>query len=404
MAAKRDPIRKIELSDGRLRYRFVVDVGRRTDGGRDQRTYTFDSLKEARIERARIISEHHQGVYVKPNRSLTVEQFFTEWLETKETKKPATRQSYLDALRPMLRAYGSMPLQQLDVPDLEKIKKAMLDGSARRVGRPGPLSPRSVNLMLTVVGMGLKVAVKRGMLPRNVAELVDRAPSDDSGRLKRGSWQTEHARAFLRHVREDRLYAAWLLSIFGLRRGEVLGLTWDALDLTGELAEARRTKGPSLLITDTRGVVAGVVMAGTPKAKASARVLPLPALLVHALTAHRAAQERERRRSSAAHVRTGLVVVDVMGRPYRPEWYSKRFVALSGAAGLPRIPLHGLRHVAASLMGDLGVPDVVIAAWLGQAQVTVTHGYMHAQADRMAEASTALATSLAERDGRRTTT
>jgi site-specific recombinase XerD len=55
------------------------------------------------------------------------------------------------------------------------------------------------------------------------------------------------------------------------------------------------------------------------------------------------------------------------------------------AAGLPRVPLHGVRHAAASLLGSLGVPILHVAAWLGQSQLSVTAGYQHAGAAGLAE-------------------
>lgn len=75
--------------------------------------------------------------------------------------------------------------------------------------------------------------MKRGLLARNVAALVDRVPSDPGAGENRRAWQTEEAVAFLRHVRDDPLAAAWTLSLLGMRRGEVLGLRWADVDLDG---------------------------------------------------------------------------------------------------------------------------------------------------------------------------
>jgi len=59
-----------------------------------------------------------------------------------------------------------------------------------------------------------------------------------------------------------------------------------------------------------------------------------------------------------------------------------------------RLPLHGARHVAASVLGDLGVPDVAVAAWLGQATVATTRGYQHVMRDRLVEAAGQLGDAL----------
>jgi integrase len=148
------------------------------------------------VERARINSERAAGLLVRPNRQLTVGGFLGEWLESKQGRRPATYQGYLHALRPVIQRCGHLPLQALDVPHLETLKRAMLSGAA--AGRPGRCA---------TVG-----------------------PDADPERV---GWQAEQVRAFLAHVRGHRLYAAFLLSCCGLRRGEVLGLQLPAVVLTG---------------------------------------------------------------------------------------------------------------------------------------------------------------------------
>lgn len=77
--------------------------------------------------------------------------------------------------------------------------------------------------------------------------------------------------------------------------------------------------------------------------------------------------------------------------PYRPEWYSDQFVKAAKAAGVPPVVLHGARHSAASLLADLGVPDVAAAAWLGHTEVKVAQAYQHAMTGRVMDAGKRLA-------------
>jgi hypothetical protein len=77
---KSDPIRKITTKSGETRYRFIIDVGKRPDGKRDQRCYTFTKLGEARAERAKIISDRSRGALVKPTKA-TLAEAVTAWLE-----------------------------------------------------------------------------------------------------------------------------------------------------------------------------------------------------------------------------------------------------------------------------------------------------------------------------------
>jgi integrase len=423
---KTDPIRKIELADGRTRYRFVVDVGKKPkidkatgkpatgpDGHpvmvRDQRTFTYDGLKEARAERARVISESAKGTYVKPAK-VTVEEVIAGWLETKQRSvKPSTWRHYIDVLKPVRERYGYLQLQALTKDHVEALVRDMLSGKARRRGAAGePLSPRSVNATLTALGMVLTDAVDNGKVVRDVTRTVKRVPSDPDAGSDRGEWQAEDAKRFLRSVRSDRMYPAFLLSMLGLRRGEVLGLRWEHVDLTGDRAKERKLPEgtPSVAVVNNRvvtldGAGKSLIIEGSPKGKGRRRApfLPIPRLLVDALKTLKAKQSAEKLAAGEAYDSCpecggAHLVVNELGVPYRPEWYSDRFVKLGQDIELTRVPLHGSRHCAASLLADLGVPDVAAAAWLGHTQVTVTHGYQHVMVERLAEASKALGDAL----------
>lgn len=394
-----DGIEKIVLKSGRVRYRFRLDFDRKPDGRRDQRTFTYDSKKVAIAERSRLIAERANGGAVVPSK-LAVAQYLTGWLDAKAlVRKPTTVRGYRDQLGLIIDRYGRLPLQKLGVEHLEQLKRDMLAGTARRIGPKGkPMAPRSVNMVLTVLTTALRAAVKRRLITVNPGELVDRVPADQEAGADRGAWQTEDAIRFLKAAREDRLYAAWLMSMFGLRRGEVLGVRWCDLDLIGELARDRKfPEGtPTLKIEHTRVFCGGAMVSSTPKTRAGRRTLPLPELLVSALNTLKAGQVAERLAAGEAyHNPDGLVVVDELGGPWRAERYGDTFQRLVRTAGVPRIPLHGARHCAATLLGDLGFPDVVVAAWLGHSKVNITQGYQHPLRARMSEAGKALGDALA---------
>lgn len=405
----KDPIKRIELQDGRTRYRFVVDVGQKPNGKRDQRTFTYGTLKEARAERARIIAENHAGTYVRPTKA-TVEDLIAGWLADRERSiKPTTAAHYRDVLKPVRERYGTRLAQRLTREDLEALVREMLSGAARRRGALGtPLSPRSVNATLTALTMVLDAAVVDGKLVRNVAKAVKRVAPDPDAGADRGEWEVADAVAFLRAVKDDRLYAAYLLSMLGLRRGEVLGLRWPDVDLTGALAKERGLPEgtPSIGIVNNRVTTLDadgktVVFEYAPKGKGRRRVpyLPIPELVVVALKALKKTENRERLKAGEAYGSCPTcggahLVVNELGAPYRPEFYSDRFVKVGASLGMTRVPLHGSRHCAASLLADLGLPDVAVAAWLGHTKVTVTQGYTHVFAARLAETSAALGKAL----------
>lgn len=251
------------------------------------------------------------------------------------------------------------------------------------------LSPQTVRSTLTTLGMVVQSYVDQGVLVRNVVTLVDRpkdADPDDAAQTADGteptakSWTLAEAERFREAVRDHRLFACWLLSCYGMRRSEVLGLRWSAVDLdTG-----------TLLVRRGRVAVGGETVEGGPKSKRSRRDLPLPADVTEALRALRTAQKREAMALGVGWSDDQLVAVREDGTPLRPESYTDTFHRLRERAGLRRIKLHGLRNTAGTLMLDRGIPPHIVAAWLGHDPKVLLSIYADAKAAELHAAGSAL--------------
>lgn len=385
--AKHDPIKKVVLRDGSVRWRFVIDVGKKPDGKRDQRTYTYSTRKAAAEERVKILADKARGTFVAPTK-LTLAEHLDGWLAGHREVKPTTLANYVHALKPVREQLGNLPLQQVTKTDVDNLVNGMLAGG-RRVNTPGrPLSPRTVVLTLTVLGMAVDDAVRQGLLVRNVARLVKR-PRQQPREM--ATWTAQEAAAFLAAVAGDRLSAGWQLSLYGLRRGEVLGLRWCDVDLVEGTLTVRRT----------RTLVDGKVVEGEPKTERGKRTLPLDVGLVDALTALQLRQREEAEAAGAAYgscpdCGRAHVVVDELGDPVHPETYSDRFEVLVRRAKLPAIRLHDARHTCGTLMHLRGVPTAVISAWLGHASAAFTiKTYVHSQDEALRAAGETLTAAYA---------
>jgi integrase len=293
-------------------------------------------------------------------------------------------------LRPVRERLGTRLLQSITKGDVEDLIDWMLTSGRRRGGKPGTgLSGRTARLTLGRLTAALEMAVLEGKLVRNVAKLV--TPPEHPQRERETSSKAE-VKKFLAKASRDRLHAAWRLSLYGLRRGEVLGLRWSDIDL----------KAKTLTVDQSHVLVEYKVRIEEPKSRNGKRTLPLDDALVTALTGLHKLQLGESAAAGTAY-QAGLdvfdwyrcgeyVIVDELGIPVHPEWYSDEFGRLLKRAGVRRITLHDSRHTTLTLMEHAGVPISIISKWAGHFDSAFTQKtYVHASDDDLHQGRAALA-------------
>jgi len=124
----------------------------------------------------------------------------------------------------------------------------------------------TVRSTLTTFRMVIQSFVDQGALTRNVIALVERPADelpDDKPETSK-SWTLAEVQQFRTSVRDDRLFACWLLSCYGLRRSEILGLRWSAIE------------GDTLSIRRSRVVVGNDAVEGMPKSREASETSPYP--------------------------------------------------------------------------------------------------------------------------------
>ena len=181
------------------------------------------------------------------------------------------------------------------------------------------LSARMVQSIHAVLRNALESAVREEVIPRNVGKLV-RVPAPRY-QINRGL-SAQQAKATLTASTGHRLYALYVLALFlGLRRGELLGLCWQDVDLDKAKLE----------VVQTLQRVSGSLRLCPPKTDDSARTVPLPAVCVDALREHRKRQFAERAEAWPDWEDHGLVFPSRRGAPMEPD-NLRRTGMRSGAA------------------------------------------------------------------------
>jgi integrase len=372
-------IKTLVLPDGSKRYRFTVETGRDpVTGKRTQRRYTFTRMKDAKREQARLIGAVHDGTFVDRSREMVNETLDRYLRSACFERADNTRLSYTNALQPVRERLGRRKAQSVTRADIEDLRDWMLAEGRKRGGKPGgPLGPRSVRLTLGRLKAALEMACEDSRLAANPARYV-RMPSQP--RRQADTWSEAELRRFLAVADADRLAAAWRLTLYGLRRGEVCGLRWEDVDL-----DARTVR-----IGRARVLVNGHVIVKAPKSERGYRTLPLDDVLAAELRALHKRQAEERLAVGQRYESSGYVVADALGAAPSPEWFSDEFHRLATAAGVPRIRLHDGRHTVNSLLAAAGVPDHIRAAWCGHTVAVNVATYTHARPEDLAAAGAAL--------------
>ncbi len=273
------------------RWHGFVSMGKKENGHRDRRHVSGAKRADVVAKVRAIEAKRDAGMVDAAGRAPTVGEWLDHWLDNIAARKVRART--LEAIASTVRLHlrpgiGHHRLDRLQPEHLERLYAALADKG---------LSPASILRAHRVLSRALRVASQRGKVARN-ATLVD--PPAVKRPQTALPLSVHEARKVMAAAQTHRNAARWTVALaVGLRQSEALALHWADVDLdNGTLSVRRglhRVSGQGLVYEE-------------PKADRSRRTLALPAPLVDALRAHRAAQLEERiaARPAVAGPRLGL--------------------------------------------------------------------------------------------------
>lgn len=352
--------------------------------GKRARKYAYGKTREEVHEKwLGLHAEAKRGPVATSHRTLAA--FLSYWLDSivKPNLAPLSYISYEGYVRLYIAPYlGPKRLDKLTVRDvrewLTKLatvcqccsqgKDAKREPNRRKCCAVGDCcesypSRRVIQGSRDALRAALTHAVTEEEITKNVASLV-KVPKPRRRRIK--PWSVAEAGQFLADAaaRDDHLFAAWVLVLsLGLRRGEVLGLTWKSVDFErGELYVDHQIQraGRQILHRET-------------KTEDSDDFLPLPALCLKALRMRRAQQFGDRKAAGDLWQDShGLIFTTKYGTPIEPGNLTRMFALRARRAGLRMIPLRNTRHTCSSLLVALQVHPKVAQRILRHSQIAMT--------------------------------
>jgi integrase len=341
----------------------------------------FATRKEAEAERDRLRTELRLGIDIDPKR-LTVGDLLKRWLAANQPRVGARTwqryQSIVDLhLVPEL---GGIPLAKLRPLHVEEAL-ARWSLSERKDRKKGRLSTRTIAHIHLTLATALNAAVRWNLIPSSPCRAV-RPPK--VVRHETPAVDAALAAAIVRATSGTELGAISTVALgTGLRRGELLALTWADLDLESGHLTVRRSleQGTEVRFKE-------------PKTRRSRRTVVMPRFVREALRKHRLEQGARFLRLGLGRPKPTTLVFERMSRAWNAATFSSTFYRAMKAAGLP-VRFHDLRHGFATLSLRAGVGLKTVSESLGHETIAMTADtYSHVLADLKVEAADKLDASL----------
>ena len=308
-----------------------------------------------------LMEERRKYANAKTGDDVLFADFMEQWLEiVKSTVSIPTYSSYVNAVKSIIAPYfrkKKILLRDLQAHDIQMFYQEQL----QRV------KASSVIHYHANIHKALKYAVKNDMIPSNPADKVERPKQD---KFYGNFYDRDELNKLFEAVAGTKLELPVLLGAFyGLRRSEIVGLKWSAIDFEQNTITISHTVTSCNL--DGKCVI---VAKDTTKTKSSRRTLPLVPYFHEKLLAVKAQQERNQKLCGRSYNREFLeyICVDDIGDRFKPNYITSQFPKLLERDGFRKIRFHDLRHSCASLLLASGVPMKHIQEWLGHSDFSTT--------------------------------
>lgn len=356
-----------------LRYKDITGKWRSTSISTGL-TVSGNNKRKAEQKRLEVLQEWQSKKSIGSN--MLVSDFFEQWLEEiKTTVQPNTYRGYEGNMMNHIIPYffdKRLTLQDLKVKHLEEYYRKMIENG---------LSAQTVKHHHQNISNALKSALKKELISNNPAQI---AKTPKVEKFKGDFLTAEQVSKLIQKLDTSPIRIPALLgAYYGLRRSEIIGLSWKYVDF-----ENRRITIAQTVLQHAGG---DYVHSGT-KNDSSYRTLPMSDFIYDTLLQHKAWQDNNKRALKNKYIDSDFVCTFYNGKLISPNYLTKNFGAIIKESNLPQIRLHDLRHSVASNLLINGFSIVEVQEWLGHSSASTTlNFYSHIDSDK---SKTAISESL----------
>lgn len=303
-------------------------------------------------EKAKEIIARFDGIVDSDFANWTLDKCAEFCLEQRKTKlSPTTYFDYCNALKVHIKPYfqNRKPIRDLKARDIEAFCNMLVSEGK---------SPKTVHKMLGLIGPAFRYAEKNDFIIKNPMNVVDKPPK---GRCETQYYTAEQLNTLAKAAKGSYIETPVILAmVLGLRRSEIIGITWDNVDFENRLIHIKQsvvTGDSSILPKGTYKVIGEVggrrtreiILKTMLKTDSSVRSFTMNDALYNYLRTLKAKQDIMPRETKAY---MDFVCVNAVGMLITPDTVTAQFRKLLDKHGLPHIKFHALRHSCISLLAN----------------------------------------------------
>ena len=353
-------------------WEITLDLGRDERGKRVRRFVTVKGNKKQAQRRLRELLTELDGGIVPSNERIRMRDWLERWMSECVVGhlSQATEDRYRGIVQNHLQpGLGHIELNKLSPSHVQALQQKLLEQG---------MDPIGVSLVRVVLSGAIKHALRMELIIRNPVAAA-KAPPDPSREAESPPVDTVLRMLDLAAEQDDWLHdALHLLAYTGIRRGELLALSWSNVDF----------ENATIRIVASLGRRSNGLQLTKPKTARGNRTINVDAGSLEVLRQHKERQEQNKSLLAGAYEDQGIVFADELGRWVNPMRLTRLVQGLGRQVGYHEVSPHKLRHFHASVSLNKRIHPAVVSERLGHANTGITmRVYAHALPGWQAEAA-----------------